>query len=112
MGKTIEVVDTERTTALNINDMAAWKSPMGGPEEFYFRASNGLLFTVKIEHPTGVLGQCDRERFLSIEEAIRRYSREHGHLVNAAAIDELGVPTPGATPSEADADIRFKESVI
>jgi hypothetical protein len=107
--KTIEVVDTERLTALNICDLAAWKSNMAGPEVFYIEDSRGLLFMVRIEHPTGAfceLSERDKERFLNIEEAIRRYSREHGLLVNPPAIDELAVP------AEAEADISFEESVI
>jgi hypothetical protein len=98
-------VDTERLTALNVHDIAAWKSNTSGPEEFYFRYTNGLLFTVRIESPTGVLSQLserDRERFLSIDEAIRRYSREHGLLVNAA------VPAAEAIPSEAQANISLR----
>jgi hypothetical protein len=97
--KIIQQVDIKRTTALNIDDIATWKSSSSGPEEFYFTIPNGLLFTVKIESRTGALGQRDTVRFLDIDEAIRRYSREHGHLVNAPA-------------AEADTDLSFEESVI
>jgi hypothetical protein len=100
--QTIKKVDIKRTTALNIDDIATWKSHMSGPEEFYFTIPNGLLFTVKIESRTGVLGQRDTERFLDIDEAIRHYSREHGHLVNAAE----------PIPSEAEVDLSFEESAI
>jgi hypothetical protein len=101
---TIKKVDTERLSALNVHDLAAWKSNMSGPEEFYFRGPRGLLFTLKIESPTGVLcelSERDKERFLSTEEAIRRYSREHGHLVNAT------VPA-----ADSDAEIHFEESAL
>jgi hypothetical protein len=110
----IKQVDTERLRALNIDDMATWKSNMSGPEVFYIKCSRGLLFTVRIERPTGALcelSERDKERFLNIEEAIRRYSREHGLLVNPPAIDELGVPAPEAIPSEPEADIAFEQSV-
>jgi hypothetical protein len=96
MSKTIETVDAERTSTLNVRDMSAWKSSMAGPEMFYIKDSRGLLFTVRIESPTGVLGQRNRERFLSIDEAIRRYFREGGHLVNAA------LPKPEAVLSETE----------
>jgi hypothetical protein len=105
----IKKVDEKRTTALNIDDMAAWKSNMSGPEVFYIKDSRGLLFTVRIESPTGVpseLRERDKDRFLPIKEAIRRYSREHGHPVNAAA------PEPEAIPSEAEADIPFEGSIL
>jgi hypothetical protein len=106
--QTIQKVDTERMTALNIHDLAAWKSSTSGPEEFYIRVPSGLLFTLRIESPTGVLSELtkrDKERFLSIEEAIRRYPREHGHLLGAG-------PAPEATPSETEAEISFEEPAL
>lgn len=115
LSQIIKQVDTERLTALNIDDMATWKSNMSGPEVFYIKGPRGLLFTARIKRPTGAsceLSERDKERFLKIEEAIRRYSREHGRLVNPPAIDELGVPAPEAVPSEAEADIAFEQSVI
>jgi hypothetical protein len=51
------------------------------------------------------LSKRDKERFLSIEEAIRRYPREHGHLLGAG-------PAPEATPSETEAEISFGEPAL
>jgi hypothetical protein len=105
--KTIEVVDTERLTALNVHDISAWKSNMGGAEQFYFRGPTRLLFTLSIESPINVLSELserDRARFLDIDEAIRRYSREHGHLVNEPD-PEVGLEQPR------DIDFSFDDAL-
>jgi hypothetical protein len=79
--KTIEVVDTERTTALNVHDLAAWKGPKAGTEQFY---QIGLFFSVSITSAVALPAE-NRSRFLDIEEAIRRYSRgAHGGLINGS----------------------------
>jgi hypothetical protein len=83
--KTIEVVDTERTTALNVHDLAAWKSNVAGTEQFYFKGYQiGLFFSVSIAGAVSLPAE-NRSRYLDIEGAIRRYSRgTHGGLINGS----------------------------
>jgi hypothetical protein len=94
--ETIKAVDAQRLAALNVHDIATWKTSVVGAEKFCFRAyAEGLFFDVSITNAV-FLPPENRDRFLDIEEAIRRYSREHGHLVNA----------PEPIPSEAEVDLN------
>lgn len=94
--QTIQNVDSERLTTLNIDDLETWKSPQAGPEEFCFRGPRGLLFSLRIQYPTNDPEGRERSRFLSIQEAIARYSREGGRLVNST------LPEPATAPPQAD----------
>lgn len=86
--KTIEQVNTERLTALNVHDLANWKSNMGGTEQFYFRGYQiGSFFSVSITSADS-LPRENWSRYLDIDEAIRRYSRgAHNRLINQPAED-------------------------
>jgi hypothetical protein len=101
--ETIKTVDAERLTALNVHDLAAWKSNVARTEEFCFRGYEiGSFFSVSITSAAALPAE-NRTRFLDIDEAIRRYSREHGHLVNAA------IPAAEAIPFEDE--ISFEEPI-
>ena len=109
--KTIQPVATQRLTALNVHDLAARKSNAARPEVFYFKGYQiGLFFSVSITSAISLPAE-NRSRFLEIEEAIWRYSREHGHLVNASKIEESAVLAPETMRSEADANIPFEEPI-
>jgi hypothetical protein len=99
--KTIETVDTERKTALNVHDLAAWKSNVVGTEQFYFRGyQTGLFFSLSITSAVSLPAE-NRSRFLDIEEALRRYSRgTHGHLIN------------GSSREPREVEISFEDSAL
>ncbi len=82
---TIKWVDKHRVTALNIFDIATWKGPMAGSEEFRFK-SGGVLFTISIEK--ALTAKYDRAHFPPIEKAIQDYEQRDKSALLVKAVKD------------------------
>ena len=69
------------------------------------------LFTLSVESPINLLSELserDRDRFLDIDEAIRRYSRGvHGGLINQPAKADTEADLQFSNNSQQPRDIDF-----